>query len=712
MGDDHAGQQDNVPCSLTKYFKIVVFLLCRLSRTCLNGCMVDVNSRDDRATPTEKQILTDLQELAASPGFIYTLAHVTLTDFFLVHEHDAATAEWQHRLSTDELTLVAGLTAKHPIDIVTVPTSEHRDAQIKQLYRLLVQLHRATGQPLTDRFRELSPNLQDSPGPGGGEMPKLVDPDNMVEPIFYSNLGAHDFQYVELAYGKYLRDAGWLDRNTGLPMDRLAQICVELKRLRGDRANADHLPSGEHERCQEELAILSFSRRDLAFLTDRQFDQFVKQFVSVPGELEFVPDVVGAMNDLEFKPILRIGPDCFFMASGFNLAKSIYDSPRFWMQQDLDYADQADANRGRATEEITARMLATVFGDRVHRNVVVWRNNKVVTDIDVLAISGDRALVVQAKSKRLTEIARKGNVGQLIKDFTQAVQEAYAQGIQSRHALLSDGYRLSNGSGDPIELPEHIADVYVLCVTLDPFRAVTHMANGLLVNEPGDPHPLAISVFDLEILTAFLDDPFEFLYYVRNRVRGSEHFHAVSEKALLGLHLSQNLLPRNGSVMTPVYEDWAHRLDADLRVLRGLQSPHPSGTYLPGWWQNNRLRQVADLLKDLSEPASMDALFALYDACDSHRNILQNMEAARSRCARTQEIIDFSLAFDGFGLSYVCFPRLVWDIPDRLGTHVAARKYRGGADAWLGLAGVVGSSRPAVLATWQSHPWEPDPKLE
>ena len=677
---------------------------------------MDVADLPDRpqvpVASTQRQIFAKLRSLVSSPGFIYTLAHVAFQDFFLDQVHDATAEKWRHRLSADELTLVSGLAAANGFDVKTVPTADAQRRQIQHLYTLLRELQQVVRQPTADRIWSGLRSPLAVSGDGDATIPKFPTSADMVEPIFYSGLGAHDFQYLGLAYERYRHDARWLDDNVGLPMDRLVPVVDKLKWLREMRADTYGPEVSHAERCLTELAILSFCRKDLSFLTDRQFDSFVERFVTVPGDLEHVPDTVGAMNDLEFKPILHIDPDTYFMPSGFHLAKSVYDNPRFWMQKDPAYADRADSNRGRATEEIAAGMLESVFGNGVYRDVLVKDGKDTVTDIDVLVVAGDRALVVQAKAKRLTELARKGDEKRLVKDFTQAIQEAYDQGMKCRRALLSTGYRLEDGAGRSIELSGPITDVYIVCLTLEPFRAATHMLPGLLDKWPSDPFPLSISVFDLDVIAVFLDDPYEFFYYVRNRVNGSDYFRAASEKALLGYHLRCNLLPREGYAFGLVQEDYAHRLDADFRALRELQPPHPSGTYQLGQWKYAVLDEVAALLKDPTVPESMEALFAWYDVCESAPDIARFIDEARRRCAQTGQDSDFSLEFDGFGISYQCFPVPDLDIPERVGRHVMARKYKAGADAWLGLAGVVGVARPVVLATWQLFAWEPDPELE
>ena len=184
-------------------------------------------------------------------------------------------------------------------------------------------------------------------------------------------------------------------------------------------------------------------------------------------------------------PIIRLGQTDFFMPVGFNLAEAIYESPFFWMVTDEHYQDQAAGNRGRATEEIAARLLSPVFGDRLYTNAVVLDGTTIVHEIDVLALVGNRALAIQAKAKRLTVLSRQGNDQQVTKDFSQAVQEAYEQGVVSRRLLLGPEHNLLDSDGKPIDRPESIEDAYIICLTLDHFPALPSMINTFLEKQPG-----------------------------------------------------------------------------------------------------------------------------------------------------------------------------------------------------------------------------------
>lgn len=85
-------------------------------------------------------------------------------------------------------------------------------------------------------------------------------------------------------------------------------------------------------------------------------------------------------------------------------------TPFYWMVADRAYRAAASTNRGAFTKQFTADRLASVFGAaNVHSGVTVLRGSMTVTDIDVLVTFGDRAIVLQCESKRLTLEARRGN---------------------------------------------------------------------------------------------------------------------------------------------------------------------------------------------------------------------------------------------------------------------------------------------------------------
>ena len=133
---------------------------------------------------------------------------------------------------------------------------------------------------------------------------------------------------------------------------------------------------------------------------------------------------VADFNALNATPLLPTGRGSFLLFQHYSIYESLYDSPFYWMMADTAYQATAAKHRGAFTEEFTAQRLVSVFGARrVHSNVVLAQSKgATVGEIDVLVIFGDRLIIVQAKSKKLTLEARRGNDGQLRKDFAGAIR--------------------------------------------------------------------------------------------------------------------------------------------------------------------------------------------------------------------------------------------------------------------------------------------------
>ena len=346
----------------------------------------------------------ELQSLACSPGFVYTFAHAAAANTFIGQEGSSP----HERLSVKELTLVAGFMAMHPIDLACVPNEEVLATQVSQLDSLLKQLHEVVKRPLEEGTESRVKAMQSANAIQTDTAVASPLGPEMVEPFFYVGTGAYDFQYLDLAIEKYRYDADWIESNGGLSVDLMVSAARQLQDLMEHRF-LDILQAQTHEdRCQAALATFSFNRSDLSLLTDSEFEALIDRFAITPGEVKHCLDRIGSVNELEFKPIMQLAKGLCFMPVGFMLAKSIYESPFFWMVGDENYSDQPSNHRGRATEEIATRMMSSVFGDRIYRNVAVVDGKETLHEIDVLAFAGNRGLVIQAKSKRLTALSRQG----------------------------------------------------------------------------------------------------------------------------------------------------------------------------------------------------------------------------------------------------------------------------------------------------------------
>ena len=683
---------------------------------------VEQNQTGFHDPSTESELLSELQDLSNSPGFIYALAHAAAADSFIKPD---APSNPVGRLSVKELTLAAGLFATHTIDKAHVPDEQTLGTLVNQFYFLLQKLHQVVGQPMSEgtmsRVRERlsgSANQEDMPMdlPHGPEM---------VEPFFYVGTGAYDFQYLDLAGEKYSYDSGWLASNVGMSMDSLTRAARALLRLRESRFPSYLESQTLEERCRVALATLSFTRNDLDFLTDNEFSAFITKFAVIPGGVKHGLNSVGDINELEFKPIIRLAEDDFFMPVGFMLSKAIYESPFFWMMSDGSYWNQASNNRGRATEEMAMQLLSPIFGNNIYRNVAVVETGSKRTvphEIDVLAFVGNRAIAIQAKSKRLTVLSRQGDDKQVKEDFSLAVQEAYQQGLASRKLLLGGEYTFLNQEGNPINLPDPLEDAYVVCLTLDHFPALPYITQRFLKKEHRDPFPVTMSILDLDMLATYLTDPFEFLHYIYQRSRWFDHIIGSCEASFLGCYLTRGLALPQEVALASLTESMAGLIDEDFPSIRGrnqilgqhlnIASPNAAIGGLKNRWHDNVFQPFISLLKNSLNPGATDALFDLFDLPKDAVSFFQHkVEEAIRNCKLTSEISSCFVLLEGRkGISFVSVPDSPSHFEDFLHSHASALKYKHKADRLLGLGVVLATSHMAVV--FSREPWQTDAELD
>jgi hypothetical protein len=643
-----------------------------------------------------KTITGRIEALTREPGYIYTLALILLRDLFHLPEEIADINPREH-LNFQEITFLVGLLVKHTPDF-TVPTEDESSKRFELTYRLFEELHWKHHEPFLQQLAGLA---KDGRGAetreenyrrifGAGTM--------MTEPIFYSGSGAYDFQYLEFAVDKYRDDAPWIQEHIGVDVGDMAKIARELKLLHERKFNSlVSQPSGEFsEICSAGISVFCFEQEDL-----QQFGPAVKPFLGAfslaPGTVNAKLELPGQYNQLQSKPLVHLPDGRYFLPIGFNVAEAIYESPFFWMNADPSYVGAALLNRGKFAEIATAELMRNVFGaSNVYRDVEVReRKGHAVTDIDVLAVVGNKAVIAQVKSKRLTELAKLGDEEKLVADFELAVQDAYDQGLLCRKALIDHKNKLFV-NGNEIHLTEAIDDAYILCVTVDHYPAVTHQVDVYLKKAPGDPFPTALSIFDLDVLAFYLRDPFEFAYYLRQRVALSDYFKADSEMTLLGRHLRQKLFKSGNATKEILDGSYAQLIDANFQVVRGSVLRTDAADKLRSQWKNDEFQKLVDQVKAIGEPRFADVVFFLYDlAGKGADDLIQLLRLTKGKAAADQRSHDARLLFSGTrsGITILSEPSSPLILRKKLLALAEIAKYKSRADVWLALGCVATSDR-------------------
>ena len=341
--------------------------------------------------------------------------------------------------------------------------------------------------------------------------------------------------------------------------------------------------------------------------------------------------------------------------------------------------------------------------------------SKTLTDVDVLVAHRNKVLVIQAKSKRLTMLSRIGNEDHLARDFKLAVQDAYEQGITSRNAILHQEISLEGSDKKEIQLDESVDEVYLICLTSDPYPAVALQTRIFLSKSTADPFPVTISLFDLDTLSFYLKDPFEFMYYIRQRSLYGSKILVDNEMGILAFHLTKRLqIPADFDIVH-IENDYAQLIDAYFPYESGNRI-HDGSRVIPRFkWKSLEFDRLIKQIKGKSDPKIADIVFFLFDLPDEFStHLMAKISDTISRVKNDKQTHAFSIRCpDGnSGISFVCGNSNSSVLKKRALMFSRSEKYSHQCTSWLGLGKLCSSRNETDIVIFDSRPWVADDELE
>lgn len=729
---------------------------------------------------TTDEVLQDIRILVKQKGYIYALCMILMDDFHInILELD--NVNYRSRLSKNEVQLILGFLIQDIVSEEPPESPLSLLEYKKRTYKLFEELHHSTMQPLFQRFKETLNMEGDTPSIIPHPKSIFTGPNLFIEPIFYAGDGIYDFQYAEFLPRKYRYDEEWLELNHNFKFSEVtntlfkiksihqekiksiaflnvkenrSEIIKHIKKFPGvsnktikdkrdeifshleffqfyDLFNLDenshtnsHLHSLPDQAWQSFysglLDIFSVSASD--FDNSHNIDSFLKNFtLPNPSEgrnREF--QKIGDYNLFSSNPIIQISSDRYFIPITFSLFEAAYESPYYWMLEDRSYKNTLAKNRGASGEEICFEILKGIFpkGNVLKSVRIESKKGNDVSDIDIFCVLGSKALCVQVKSKKLTQLSRKGNFDQLQKDFKGAVQDAYNQGINCRKHILEGVSTYYDESGNQVSLSESINEVYILSVTTENYPSLTHQASTLLSKHPEDPYPLVLTVFDLELIAFYLQNPYDFLYYIRQRIDLMDHFKANEEMHFLGYHLLHKLYRDPRYDYVAIDNDLGQIIDQNYYPLKLGITPPKEKDKLQSKWKNTDFELLCSEIVDLKFPKVTDIIFHLLDwSEDSIDNLIKHINQIRFQTLADGDTHNFSIMAgpnrSSFGITYISWHNHdLNSLSAQLEAHSKARKYKSRADFWVGIGCLKNSNRLVDTLCFSDSKWEYDEVLE
>ncbi len=397
----------------------------------------------------------------------------------------------------------------------------------------------------------------------------------MRESIFYSGEAAYSFQYRDLSLEKYKNDNYWFANNKGYSIKQANEIVSAISRLQNKKINVI-LSKMTHVTLREwtSLPMFIFNIKEVADESKQDeltVKSFIDSFVSPESVNKKEFKSLGDFNPLNAYPIIRIKEDEYLLFQSYSLTEALYETPFFWLLEDKQYKDVALKNRGLFTENFSKENLEKVFGkDRVFTNINIYNKKTNIGEIDVLVIFADRAIILQAKSKKLTIEARKGNDNSLRDDFKKAVQDAYDQAFLCANYLSDEKYDLLDSNGNKLNLTRKYKEIYPFCIVSEYYPSLSFQARQFLNYQTTDTikPPFIMDVFFLDVLCEILQSPLYFLSYINRRVQYGDKILSNQEMTILSHHIKNNLWMNDENTMLIINDDLGADLDLAMLVRR------------------------------------------------------------------------------------------------------------------------------------------------
>ena len=642
---------------------------------------------------TEQELFNELEMLCKSPGYFHVIAYFCFRDNTIKYVEgvmgvdDVMQQFSMERLVRTEISTLIGLACKGEFDM-THPGPQKIQEYIDLTQSLLHDLHKSMMPPMHEIFHR--------PETGEATYNPFSRGKLLRESIFYGGESAYNFQYRDLSIRKYQNDNIWFVENKGYSIEQAEKIVSGLLLLQNDKIS-DLIPSQLDNFPPEAWTMLPAFIFSIGELTDKSgvdFETTKKLLESFVCPSEINKNYFSALDDfnpLNAYPIIRINESEYLLFQNYSLMEALYETPFFWFNADENYKVKARENRGMFTEDFAAERLKLVFGEgRVFTNVNLYKGKNIAGEIDVLVVFSNRAIVLQAKSKKLTIAARKGNDNSLQDDFKNAVQSAYDQAFICSNLLNDSDCRLVDSSGEELVFNRDFEEIYPFCVVSDHYPALGFQARQFLkyqITEEIKP-PFVMDVFLLDVMSEMLHLPLYFLSYINRRVEYSERILSNHELTVLSYHLKQNLWVDNDISMIQLGDDICADLDLAMLTRRNGAPGKATPEGILTKYKNTTYGHLIAEISSLDDAATIDLGFMLLSLSgDTIEQINDGIDHLCRLYMEDGRSHDLTLCIDEgkTGLTIHCNN----DAPNlsgpRLQSHCNKRKYASSANTWFGL---------------------------
>ena len=414
-----------------------------------------------------------------------------------------------------------------------------------------------------------------------------------VEAFLYEGDLAYDWQYVNFAQKKYntpcfynvLKNDFNFDINVLNSTLSKIKSCIEnqiKKRREEKKKHHEYISPINAFTIKPNIIKKKFSLEEQSVIEALTFNLGS----SIDKRMNKITD----FNSYIQYPIIKLPQNRgYFCVNEIAISVAMNETPFYWLLKSSIFGDNFGNIRGDIAEKLVFEVIQRRFHKDVYTHIPIkkTKSSDDVTDIDAFFAYKDTGFVFQVKSKRLTELSKRGDIKSIESDTKKAIIEAHEQGLKCIEAMLNftEYYSLRDNGFEYVSS----LSLYNICITLDAFPGISTLS--FLNSYSQQKYPIiAMSLYDLDSIF-YLFQPEQIVEYFKFRVECIKNgIYGISEIYYIGaflakvmegcIKLNKNKIPREYALYADYIikkskkEFYAHKdVDCDLEELINMFQP-------------------------------------------------------------------------------------------------------------------------------------------
>lgn len=252
-----------------------------------------------------------------------------------------------------------------------------------------------------------------------------------------------------------------------------------------------------------------------------EIDNMIRELSIAPGTIQYGEIGIEDFKPLYSKPFIDFGDYIYLplpVSTLLNLPKLFH---YYFVADDLfskDIKGRYNNHRGNIIEELTEEYLIRLFNpNNIYRSLKYPEKSKTF-EADLTAVDTEVSVFAECKAKILVTASLNGCITNLKDDVYKAIGKAYEQAVRTIKHVHSGKAFFDPATNSKVTLPCTSTN-YILCVNIEHFGSIpTEIKKYIKIDPDVAIIPIAINLYDLDIITAECADMNEFTEYLEFRI--------------------------------------------------------------------------------------------------------------------------------------------------------------------------------------------------